>query len=241
MMIDWLYRRRDPAAVGTTVALIASAWVAVRLAPPSVDGPPRLQETLVRWEEMAPEPPAPPPPPVPPPPPAPASPRPVMPSPPAPMPQAAPAPSPTAQEPAPAPAPPSPVAAPQPPAPPQAPAPPPPPVPAPPPPAAPARSADEGYRGELRGYLNGIKRYPNSREARQLRPQGTVKVWIEIDRAGQLLGAGIDTGSGSLILDNEALRTVRNGRYPAFPADAFDGQSFHRFIVPIEYRVDSAG
>lgn len=242
MMIDWLYRRRDPAAVGTTLALIASAWVAVRLVPPTGEPPPRPQETLVRLEEMLPEPPAHPPPPPPPVVPPPPSPKPVVPNAPAPVPQAAPTPGPVAQEPAPSPAPPSPVAAPQPPAPPQPPASPPPPAPAPPPPpAAPARSADEGYRGELRGYLNGIKRYPNSREARQLRPQGTVKVWIEIDRAGQLLGAGIDTGSGSLILDNEALRTVRNGRYPPFPAEAFDGQGFHRFIVPIEYRVDSAG
>jgi protein TonB len=113
-----------------------------------------------------------------------------------------------------------------------------PPAPAPPPPPAPSRNVDDGYLGELRGYLNGIKRYPNSREARQLKPQGTVKVWIELDRAGQVLGAGVHAGSGSLILDNEALRTVRNGRYPAFPADAFTGQSFHRFVVPIEYVVE---
>ena len=112
---------------------------------------------------------------------------------------------------------------------------PPPPAPAPP---APSRNVDEGYRGELRGYLNGIKRYPNSREARQLKPKGTVMVWIELDRAGQMLSAGIHAGSGSLILDNEALRTVRNGRYPAFPPDSFTGQSFHRFVVPIEYLME---
>lgn len=90
----------------------------------------------------------------------------------------------------------------------------------------------------MRSYLNGIKRYPTSREARSLRPKGTVKVWIELDRAGQLLNAGIDAGSGSIILDNEALRTVRNGRYPAFPDEVFDGQPSHRFIVPIEYLVE---
>ena len=94
----------------------------------------------------------------------------------------------------------------------------------------------------MSGDENGTKqtksRAPNSREARQLRPQGTVKVWIEIDRAGQLLSSGVDTSAGSLLLDNEALRTVRNGRFPPFPAEAFAGQSFHRFVVPIEYRVD---
>jgi protein TonB len=133
-----------------------------------------------------------------------------------------------------------------------------PPPPAPPPPAAaepprfavpapavtaaavPARNPDQVYLGELRGYLNGIKRYPTSREARQLRPQGTAKVWIEIDRAGQLLGAGIELSSGSLLLDNEALRTVRNGRYPAFPADAYGGQSSHRFVMSLEYLLEGS-
>lgn len=236
-MINWLYHRRDPAAAGTTLVLMACLWAAWRAMPNSVAPPPAPQEMVVRMEELPPEPPA-----APPPPPPAAAPPPPAPTPPVPRPTAAPSPvartepTPTAAaEPAP-----SPVAAPVPPAPVAAPA---PPAPAPPPaPPAPTRSAsaDSAYLGELRGYLNGIKRYPSSREARQLRPQGTVKVWVELDRAGQVLGAGIHAGSGSLILDNEALRTVRNGRYPAFPADAYTGQSFHRFVVPIEFVVDSA-
>jgi protein TonB len=99
-----------------------------------------------------------------------------------------------------------------------------------------ARSPEEVYLGELRAYLNSIKKYPSSREARQLRPQGTVKIWIELDRAGQLLGAGVEASAGTLLLDNEALRTVRNGRFPAFPAEAFAGQPSRRFVVPIEYQ-----
>jgi protein TonB len=106
---------------------------------------------------------------------------------------------------------------------------------APPAPAAPAHNPDAAYISELRAYLNSIKRYPTSREARQLRPEGTVRVWIELDRAGQLLGAGIEASAGSLLIDNEALRTVRNGRFPPFAADAFAGQASHRFVVPIEY------
>jgi protein TonB len=102
-------------------------------------------------------------------------------------------------------------------------------------PAAAARNPDAAYIGELRAYLNSIKRYPTSREARQLRPEGTVRLWIELDRAGQLLGAGVESSAGSLLLDNEALRTVRNGRFPPFAADAFAGQASHRFVVPIEY------
>jgi protein TonB len=102
-------------------------------------------------------------------------------------------------------------------------------------PSARAASPEEVYVSGLRGYLNSIKRYPTSREARQLRPQGTVRLKLEIDRAGQLLNASVEASSGSLLLDNEALRTVRNGRFPPIPADAFAGQASKTFIVPVEY------
>ncbi|MDQ6685634.1 MAG: energy transducer TonB, partial [Pseudomonadota bacterium] len=88
-------------------------------------------------------------------------------------------------------------------------------------------------------YLNGIKRYPSSREARQLRPTGTVRVWIEIDRSGKMLDAGVDTSSNSPILDQEALKTARSGRYPPFPEGAFAGLTFRRFVVAIEYILES--
>jgi protein TonB len=112
------------------------------------------------------------------------------------------------------------------------------PAPAPAPAAAPSTrtaSPEDIYVSGLRSYLNSIKKYPNSREARQLKPQGTVKLKLEIDRAGQLLNATVESTSGSLLLDNEALRTVRNGRFPAIPADAFAGQATKTFIVPVEY------
>jgi protein TonB len=89
--------------------------------------------------------------------------------------------------------------------------------------------------GQLRAYLQGIKRYPSSREARQMRPTGTVRVWLELGRSGNLLDAGIESGSGSMILDQEALRTVRSGQYPPMPQDAYAGKSSHRFVVPLEY------
>jgi protein TonB len=126
---------------------------------------------------------------------------------------------------------------------------PPPPVdairaPAPPAPAPPTTgrtaSPEEIYVSGLRGYLNSIKRYPTSREARQLRPQGVVKLKLEIDRAGQLVNATVEVSSGSLLLDNEALRTVRNGRFPAIPAEAFAGQATRTFTVPMEYLHEGA-
>jgi protein TonB len=104
--------------------------------------------------------------------------------------------------------------------------------------AAPARQASAQYVSQLRAYLNSIKRYPNSREARQLRPTGVVKTWLDLDRSGQVIDAGIEASSGTALLDNEALRTLRTGHYPAFPAEAFGGEARHRFVVPLEYLVD---
>lgn len=187
-------------------------------------------ETVITMEELPPPPqPEPPPPPPPKPePPRPPEPKPVIRPVQAPTPAPAPTPSPTAT-PDPTPAPVQP--APQPPA-------PPPPAPTPAPRPATNVNVESSYVGQLRAYVNSIKRYPNSREARQLRPTGTVKVWMEIDRQGQLLDAGVEQGADSPLLDKEALRTVRNGRFPAFPADAFAGKSSHRFVIAIEYLLE---
>jgi protein TonB len=231
-MITWLYRRKDPAAVAATVVLLAASMWAVRMLPVSASHRADPNELVVLMEDL-PSPP-PPPPPVPVPAPMPPAPAPVQRAPePVAVQQAEPAPvlndlaTRVATAPVPAPVP-APVAMPTPPA----------PLPA---PAAATPNLEAAYIGQLRAYLNQIKRYPTSREARQLRPTGTVKAWVEIDRAGQFLGAGIDTSSGSPILDNEALRTVRNGHYPSFPAEGYPGQTFHRFVVPIEYLLDSGG
>lgn len=108
-----------------------------------------------------------------------------------------------------------------------------------PPPVPAQRSApEEAYAADLNRLVDGLKRYPTSREARTLRPQGTVKIWLEVDRSGQLLEVGLAESSGAPLLDGEALRSVRVGRFAAFPAGAFDGQASRRFVVAIEYRHD---
>jgi protein TonB len=123
--------------------------------------------------------------------------------------------------------------------------------PASPPPAAPPVTAaapapappvaaplEAGYVARLRAYLESVKRYPTSREARQMRPQGKVRVWLEIARDGQLREAGIEQGSGSMILDGAAMTTVRQGTYPAFPPEAFAGRGTHRFGVTLDYLLE---
>lgn len=93
------------------------------------------------------------------------------------------------------------------------------------------------YAGQVRSYLDSIKRYPSSREARQLRPEGVVKVWLVLDRSGALQDTGVEQSAGTALLDSEALRTVHQGHYPAWPDDAWPGQSTHRFVISIEYSV----
>lgn len=109
------------------------------------------------------------------------------------------------------------------------------PPPAPRPTGVPAQTPEQIYSARLLEYVNSIKRYPTSREARQLRPKGTVKVWIEIDRNGDLQDCGVEATSGLLMLDQEALRSVRGGRYPPIPPDAFAHQAKPRFVVAMEF------
>lgn len=111
--------------------------------------------------------------------------------------------------------------------------------PAPPVQQAPAKvNPDAVYAASFKAYLNSVKRYPTSREARQLKPVGTVRLVVEIDRAGSLVNAAVETTSGSILLDNEALRTARNGRFPPIPSDAFAGQSTVKLVVALEYTLE---
>jgi protein TonB len=103
--------------------------------------------------------------------------------------------------------------------------------------AAPAASAseDDAYSAQVRAYLDSIKHYPTSKEARLQHPRGVVEVWFVLDRSGGMKEAGVETSSGSLILDGAALSLVRSASYPAFQPDAFKGQTTHRFTVHLNY------
>ena len=104
------------------------------------------------------------------------------------------------------------------------------------PPAQPTTAADDdAYAARVRAYLESIKHYPTSKEARLQRPRGTVNVWVVVNRSGDMKEAGIEDSSGSMILDGAALNTVRGASYPAFPPDAFKGQATHRFTVQLNY------
>jgi protein TonB len=107
-------------------------------------------------------------------------------------------------------------------------------------PAEPTRpAASASYEAQLLAYLERIKRYPTSREARLSQPQGSVKLWLEIARNGSLVAAGLLNSSGSNILDSEALRTVRTAQFPPFPEHAFNHEDAHRFSLSLKYQIES--
>ena len=96
------------------------------------------------------------------------------------------------------------------------------------------------YQIALRGALQTAEHYPDSREARQLRPTGTVEVWIDVGRDGELLGSGIREHSASPLLDAQALRSLRTSRLPKPPAELFGTSASQRFVVAVEFLDPSA-
>jgi len=105
-------------------------------------------------------------------------------------------------------------------------------------PSNPLADVQSQYAAALRAYLQSIRRYPNTKEARMLHPQGTAELWFVLDRSGALVDAGIEQGASSPILDRAALATVRGGTYPPFPNDAFPGEGTRRFTVRLDYQLN---
>jgi protein TonB len=103
------------------------------------------------------------------------------------------------------------------------------------PPVDSGRAAQTRYVSRVRAYLQGIKRYPSGREASLQRPAGITVVAFTLRRDGALLEAHVEKGSGSMLLDNTALATVRRGSYPAFPDEAWAGSPAQGFTVELEF------
>ncbi|PKU22412.1 hypothetical protein CWS72_21660 [Telmatospirillum siberiense] len=112
------------------------------------------------------------------------------------------------------------------------------PVAAPPKPAAPAAnvaSEEAGYVGRLRAYIRSITQYPTSGQARRERPEGSTEVRFVLNRAGQVQDASIEQGSGSPILDKQALSIVKGGTYPAMPHEVWSDAPEHVFTVTVVF------
>jgi len=100
-------------------------------------------------------------------------------------------------------------------------------------------NANARYENTFRALVEKNKRYPNSREAKVSRPEGIVRIVVELNRSGGVLSASVLKSSGSNILDVEALRTVRTTEFPPFPTNVFIEESFHRFTVAMSYSIAS--
>lgn len=104
------------------------------------------------------------------------------------------------------------------------------------PPGRPPRDLEEAYAAAVYQHLESIKKYPTDKEARVQQPQGVVRVRFVVSRDGTLISVEIEQSAGS-ILDHAALATVRRGRFPPFPTEAWPGEATHTFVVPLEFKI----
>ena len=97
------------------------------------------------------------------------------------------------------------------------------------------------YETYVLAYLEKNKKYPTSRQARESRPEGTVKVYLELNRLGQVHGFGVLQSSGSNLLDAEAIKVIKYASLPPFPEDSFVGESTRRFVANLKYSIVNSG
>jgi protein TonB len=86
------------------------------------------------------------------------------------------------------------------------------------------------WERSLIAHIDRFKRYPREAEGRF----GVARVAFTIDRRGRLLSARIVAGSGSAVLDDEALATVqRAAPFPRPPEGVADNRL--SFVLPIRF------
>jgi protein TonB len=108
--------------------------------------------------------------------------------------------------------------------------------------ALPAAS-ETAYRPDLESLytaqlLADIKRRnhpPDSAQYRLQHPHGEVRVRFVLLRSGEPRSVSVARSSGSVILDEEAVKVVASGHYPPMPEKAFFRETQHTFLVTIEY------
>ncbi len=89
--------------------------------------------------------------------------------------------------------------------------------------------------GQLRGYFRSVNKYPNNKEARQMKPQGSVVVRFTVTRSGEVRDVALEQPSPVLALNQQAMSVVRNGTPPRMPDGAYPNASEHVFTVTLEY------
>ncbi|ALI00422.1 energy transducer TonB [Pseudomonas sp. FW306-02-F02-AA] len=106
--------------------------------------------------------------------------------------------------------------------------------------AEPSNAALESvYTTALRNELEKHKQYPSSREASLQRPHGDVVIWLEVDRAGNVLNSGIESKAPNMLLNRAAQTSLRRvEKVSPFPSDAFSGKDKQRFTATFSYNLE---
>lgn len=99
----------------------------------------------------------------------------------------------------------------------------------------PAPSLEGEYIGKLRATIDAAKRYPTGRQASQQRPQGSVKLWFVLNRAGVLVELGVFPGDAPFLLEDAAKAAVRRSSFPAFPASVWPSDEQHKFTTELYF------
>lgn len=97
--------------------------------------------------------------------------------------------------------------------------------------ASPSSTSLPAWHALVRARLQGLQRYPA--EAQATGQSGTTIVAFVIDRGGRVLSARIAGSSGSALLDQTSVATVRAASLPPPPADVA-GSTFP-FSIPLRY------
>ena len=93
-------------------------------------------------------------------------------------------------------------------------------------------AAVSNYPGKVYAKLRRSLRYPS--EAKRKRIRGEVHVSFTVSRSGGVGGVRLARSSGSPVLDNAALETVRRAApFPEIPRDA--GRTSWSFTVPLQF------
>lgn len=115
----------------------------------------------------------------------------------------------------------------------------PPPPPEPPKPAGPTpqeiEAARHGYGNQLAREFAKHKQYPRMAQMRGW--QGTVRVQLELDAAGNVVSTAIAESSGHDILDQQALEMVKKATPLPLPPDILRNKSL-TILVPVPFRLE---
>jgi protein TonB len=97
-------------------------------------------------------------------------------------------------------------------------------------------SIEAQYAATLRTNIDSRTTVPNSIEYRLFKPRGSARVSFTLERDGTADKVALIHGSGSNLLDRQALNIVQSGHYPPFPERSFPGEARHVFVVTIEFQ-----